>query len=197
MISIDSFSVEPRSKFDIEAITLQYLQRYLPACLERPRVLDVERLIDVSLSDSHHFMQMCVSDLDEGVEAEVDIIEKKIRFSEAGWEGVIGGNPRSLFTGAHESFHVIDHAQQVLNALLNGDFQVRAARGSRPTYCDAEWQANHGAGAFLMPKTTFVPFVASLKERQALPFDITWEVQRAYGVSRQAAETRLVKLGLN
>jgi hypothetical protein len=192
MVSIHSFTVQPRSRFDIESITLNYLQRYIPSHVQRPGRLDIDFLIDVCLSRSHGYTLEGEEALDRDVEAETDIIERKVRFTNEGWQQVLNDVPRSRFTAAHEAYHVIDHAQQITSALLSGNIHLVAARG--PTYCDAEWQANHGAGAFLMPLETLRPFVKGFVARGALPFDINAEVARTYGVSITAAETRISKM---
>jgi hypothetical protein len=198
LIHISTFPVEPRSKGNIEAITTAYLKKFLPEHLARPNVLSVEYLLDTCIPLSHKFKIDLQQALDNGVEGQVIVEEQRIQFTEAGWQNIINAIPRSLFTGCHEAYHVIDHSGQILQALLSGQVRFLAARGaSAPiTYRNPEWQANHGAGAFLMPAVTLVPFVKGLMQDGAGLFDYIWEIQRAYGVSAKAAETRLVKLGL-
>jgi len=196
LIEISSFPVAPRSMRKIEAITASFLQLFMPKHLEKVKRLDVEHLLDVCLWSSHRFRIDLVDVLDRGVEGQVVMENQTIQFTESGWENVVRAVPRSLFTGCHEAYHVLDHAHQVLEALVNGQVRFLAARGltTTVTYRDPEWQANHGAGALLMPLATLAPLVADLETRDARTLDINWEVQAAYGVSAQAAETRLAKL---
>lgn len=71
-------------------------------------------------------------------------------------------------------------------------FSRRFQSHQLPAYYSAEWQANYATGALLMPRRTLIPFTKSLAEGG----DLLSEVARKYGVSHEAAETRLSKVGL-
>jgi len=192
-----SFVAEPRSKTNIEFITQKYLKRTFPDHLVKLTRLNVERLLDVKLYQTHNFGIEIVESLGEGVEALTEPFDGKIKFSKEGWNKLIQKRPRSLFTGCHEAYHVIDHSEQLLRTDLEVVLKrIILYRGNIPTYQDPEWQALHGAGALLMPLPTFIPFVNKLQKRGAKFFDILREITRYYGVSQQAAETRLAKIGM-
>lgn len=57
------------------------------------------------------------------------------------YEGAIKGNPRDRFTLCHEFGHWLLHQPE----------SVSFARGSIPTYCNPEWQANTFAAELMIP----------------------------------------------
>lgn len=57
------------------------------------------------------------------------------------YEGAVKGNPRDRFTLCHEFGHWFLHQPEC----------VSFARGSIPTYCDPEWQANTFAAELMIP----------------------------------------------
>lgn len=138
MITVSSFPVAARTKAHIENITTNYLREHMPQHLAAPGTLDVEELLDVHLSRSHGFRIDLVPQLENKVEAQVVLQELTIQFTETGWERVIAAVPRSLFTGCHEAYHVIDHSDQILGALLADEVSFLAARnmGAPKIYCD-------------------------------------------------------------
>jgi IrrE N-terminal-like domain len=92
------------------------------------------------------------------------------------YDGALRDEPRQRFTVAHEAGHAIMHV-----GTLN---RVPASTGKVPTYRDPEWQANRFAGALLMPRH----LVRSCQTVQ--------EIMHRFGVSREAAVTRVKTLKL-
>jgi hypothetical protein len=94
------------------------------------------------------------------------------------YEGALRDEPRHRFTVAHEAGHAIMHV-----GTLN---RLPASFGKVVTYRDPEWQANRFAGALLMPRH----LVRECKNIE--------EIMRRFGVSREAAATRIktLKLGI-
>lgn len=92
------------------------------------------------------------------------------------YERILDNKGRDRFTGCHEVGH----------AVLHGGSLNRLAPGVRPAiYCDPEWQANTFASAILMP------------EHMTRTMGSVNEVMNEFGVTRDAAEVRCRKLGLN
>lgn len=92
------------------------------------------------------------------------------------YERILDNKGRDRFTGCHEVGH----------AVLHGGSLNRLAPGVRPAiYCDPEWQANTFASAILMPEH-MIRTIGSVSE-----------VMNEFGVTRDAAEVRFRKLGLN
>ena len=57
------------------------------------------------------------------------------------YEGAVAGNPRDRFTLCHELGHYLLHQPRYISY----------ARGSVPTYCQPEWQANTFAAELMAP----------------------------------------------
>jgi hypothetical protein len=170
--------------------------------LKKPVPLDVVTLIDVVLSKEFGF-QTCIEfdhDFPDGTEAQLNIFKRTIEFSESGYDALCCGNPRSRFTGAHEAYHCIDHFPNIMrdgvSSLLERLCLCRNQNRTIKKYEDPEWQADHGAGALLMPFQTVLLFIESLRKGEAGRLSIVWEVANRFKVSEAAAETRLVKLGV-
>lgn len=192
-----NYAVAPLSKNEIENIVSEYLKYNCPRHLHAAGQLDVERLLDIHLYNTHKFVKEISCDLPIGVEALMHPFEEKIEISERAFNGIISGDPHYRFTGCHEAFHVICHATQMATwDSLDLYNSITLARGNHPAYVKPEWQADHGAGAFLMPKETLVPFVENLKRKRAYKGDIIREVMKVYNVSYSAAGIRLSKLSM-
>lgn len=116
-------------------------------------------------------------DLPRGVEAcwLPDTVTLVLRQSV--YDGACSREPRALFTVAHELGHLALGHRRAFN---RGTGQCRV-------FEDSEWQANTFAGEFLMP-------LALIKKYGA--YD-TAKLASIFGVSTQAAETRLSKLKKN
>jgi len=100
--------------------------------------------------------------------------ERLILLPEKTFASLAAGNPRALFTLAHELGHLFLHQRVVL---ARGD-QTHAI------FEDSEWQADCFAAEFLMPLDAIKQ--RNLKSAPAL--------MRTFGVSQQAAENRLSSL---
>lgn len=99
-----------------------------------------------------------------------------IRLREDVYEGLVRGEGRPRFTAAHELGHFVLHQGATLQ---------RANPHELPAFRNSESQANHFAASLLMPERLITPgtSVASLIKR--------------FGVSADAAQRRLNKLGLS
>lgn len=106
-----------------------------------------------------------------------DINDNTIKVREDVYNRAVAGNERDLFTIAHEIGHLFLHSNQ----------KVELARGesSMKIYESTEWQANTFAAALLMPAD-------KIKST-----DTKFTLARRFGVSLQAAELRLNKLGIS
>ncbi|MEG2610495.1 MAG: ImmA/IrrE family metallo-endopeptidase [Bacilli bacterium] len=105
-----------------------------------------------------------------------DINDNTITVREDVYNRAVEGNERDLFTIAHEVGHLFLHSNQ----------KVELARGNTPMkiYESTEWQADTFAASLLMPANKI-----SNK-------DTKFTVASRFGVSLQAAEVRLKKLGI-
>ena len=192
-----NYTVAPLSKNEIDNIVTNYLQICCPRHLQEAGQLDIEELLDIHIFKMHGFVKGISCNLGTGVEALTLPLEKRIEISERTFNGIASGDPHYRFTGCHEAFHVICHAEQMLNwGVADISNSIALAREQPPAFVKPEWQADHGGGAFLMPRSTFIPFVENLKKRRAFRRDIIHEIMRIYNVSYKAAEVRLSKLNM-
>lgn len=117
------------------------------------------------------------SDLPRGVEAcwLPDIVTLVVR--ESVYKAACAREPRAIFTVAHEIGHLALGHRRTFN---------RDSTNCK-VYEDSEWQANTFAGEFLMP-------LDLIREKKAFTAERIAEI---FGVSIQAAETRVSKLKKN
>jgi hypothetical protein len=191
--------VNGKSKYDIDAKMEEYLSINMPECVAEPLEIDALKLVDVILDETHGY-ELHVGDcLDDTIEGSMRPFDREIWFPEKVYSNLVNGDNRARFTACHEAAHVILHTKQIINmgkkAFLSSVAFNREFRSIPPCY-NPEWQANYGAGALLMPRITLNPFVRKLLSQGASREDIIFEVKTVYKVSRQAAQTRLVKTGL-
>ncbi len=197
MVGINSFIVAPRSKVAIDHRVKEYLSSIIPIHLTAPSILNVEELLDVHIPRTHGFKVELCENIGPDIEGITLPLEKKMKFTTREFERIVLHVPRSLFTGAHEAYHVIDHAAQMRS--WDADDWINSIalhRKKMPIYYDPEWQANYGAGALLMPKNTLEPFISILVKRKATSEDIYYEITKAYGVSSDAARVRVSALDI-
>jgi hypothetical protein len=199
----DNIPFDGRSKRNIEMITERFLEKVSPDLLKKPAPLDVEKFLTYDLLRQCNIRLEIVENDEIGtfVEGMYDPFENKIIFSEKGFSDLIGGNSRSRFTGAHEGYHAIDHGKQIRlmppNILLDNLYLCRQKKvRTIPQYQQAEWQANYGAGALLMPRRTLEIVIRDIGSNKNRTFDPVWEVSAVFKVSEQAAKIRIEKLGL-
>jgi hypothetical protein len=91
----------------------------------------------------------------------------------------------------HEASHVILHAHQYQEFYLN---PARMIKRECEIYESAEWQAEHGGGALLMPLKTLIPFLEHLMQEQHDYCSILDIIMDTYKVSRKGAMSRLRQL---
>jgi hypothetical protein len=195
MSLLDLLGAAPRSRRLIEQITQDFLSKTQSYHLARPGKLDVERLLDLDLHNLYGFDIEIVGSLKWSVEAQVLPFERKIQFTEEGYKKLLADDRRSRFTGCHEAYHVIDHCSQIVeigfDQVLN---RISTQQSALPLYYSADWQAEHGGGALLMPECTLGPFLKRLARRGAIKEEIAFEVSEMYCVSALAAEARIKKI---
>ncbi|WP_290457642.1 ImmA/IrrE family metallo-endopeptidase [Faecalibaculum rodentium] len=85
------------------------------------------------------------------------------------------GDPRSLFTIAHEIAHLLLHKKQNIKLVANG---FARSTGKIPAYKDPEWQANAFAAELLAPADLLVGMTVE-------------EVVEKFGVSMTCANIQL------
>ena len=134
------------------------------------------------------FLETCLDRLAEGFTYEiceraemgdrmgaVDPINRVLMVRADVYEMACNHHPRARFTIAHEFGHTIMH----IGTLNRAESELHI-----PAYKDPEWQADYFAAALLMPR------------RLAVRFSSVDEMMRMFGVSRQAADGRVRRLGL-
>ncbi len=193
MSSIEGIAVAPTSKKIIEKSAIQYLINHCPESLEQPGPIDIERILDVLLFESHGFSTKIVqSFLDPTVEAQTNLLERTIEIKESCYNELHQAK-RGRFTAGHEAGHVILHSSQLYSSLIIHK-RILPCIGELPTYRNPEWQADHFSGALLMPLLTVLDFIEELKKRGFNDYNIIKEVSEKYLVSYKAAQTRIKQI---
>jgi hypothetical protein len=114
--------------------------------------------------------------------------KKHIQITYEGFNKLGAGDGKARFDVCHEGSHVVLHSEQYEFFRLN---PARLARREHSTCEDAEWQAEHGGGVFLMPLDTLIPFIGSLQKAGCSLQNILYEIVDTYKVSEKAARSRL------
>lgn len=170
---LNGFKVSPRSTADIRlhAQRLRALFGITGSRFNAERALEdlTKYGITVDVVDDAD------ADLPRGVEAcwVPDTVTLTIRQSV--YRGACRGEPRALFTVAHELGHLALAHRRTFN---------RDSGGTCRTFEDSEWQANTFAAEFLMP-------LDQIKQQRVAS---AAHIELMFGVSAQAAETRFNKL---
>jgi Zn-dependent peptidase ImmA (M78 family) len=161
--------VSPKSRDDIKKIANMLRELLgLESSVENP----VVRILEFVLcSDEIGFNFEIVDDVDIGDCEAISFPDKNfVTISNSVYENACDGNPRALFTLAHEIGHLLLHKNQGAYARTNSGVDIKA-------YEDSEWQANTFAAEFLMP--------------EELCFNLTpEEISKKFNVSLTAAEVR-------
>jgi hypothetical protein len=181
-------AVRPHSANDIENQALSITARYYPYLLKEPGSFPVLHFFD--LLREEYGLEPGVEPLSDGVEG-VTWPDGRVILSEQTYRAAHEGQGRGRFTVVHEAYHGIEHRGQIRNALIHTGKLLLHRRQSIVPFRDPEWQANTFASAILMP-AAMVSLVASSYARIAIPI----KMMKFFGVSQQAAEVRLKKLGL-
>lgn len=180
--------VRPMSRAQIEADANAVIRRHYPKLLQKPGPFPVLDFFDL-LRDKY--------DLDPGVEQLSDGIEGmtfpdgRVIVSEETYRSAYDGVGRARFTVPHECYHGIQHRAQIRKALVDSGELVLYRRQTVKPYEDPEWQANTFAAAVLMPDEMVRRVCSKQNSLIILP-----TMCDEFGVSVQAAEVRLKKLGL-
>ncbi|MGI5174013.1 ImmA/IrrE family metallo-endopeptidase [Treponema sp. OMZ 840] len=185
---LETHPMPPLSAAAIENYVERYLSGYIPHHLIEPERL-IQEDMERAVWNSHGCQIVLVEEYPlESIEAQTNFPANKIEVTEKFMIELENENPRSRYTLAHEIGHIILHSKIVMQLAL-----LAARRNTeRPikTYEDAEWQAEHAAGALLMPIVTLLPLLCTLYESNYSDRKTVQEVKDIYGVSVRAAEAR-------
>jgi Zn-dependent peptidase ImmA (M78 family) len=191
-IDAEGIPVAGKSMKDIEQITMKYLQQYHPETLADLVPLDMDQFLEVSLFKSHGFkLDIIMAFPNSLIEARMRPVEKKIQITQTCFNKIGANEGYARFTGGHEGTHVILHAHQYQDILLN---PARMIKRECQTYENAEWQAEHGGGALLMPLKTLIPFLECIARKNYDSETMVNMVMDAYKVSRKGVYARLRQL---
>lgn len=186
---LETHPMPPLSAADIEDYVEQYLAKYIPHHLIAPDRLTIQD-IQKAIWDSHRYKIALVQEYPlESIEAQTNFPANRIEVTEKFMIDFENEYPRNRYTLAHEVGHIILHSEIVMRLA-----PLAARRNTqRPikTYENAEWQAEHAAGALLMPLVTLLPLLCSLYEDNYSGRKIINEVKDVYGVSCSAATARI------
>ena len=186
---LETHPMPPRSAAAIEDYVEQYLANYIPQHLIAPNRLTMQD-IQKAIWNSHGYKIALVHGYPlESIEAQTNFPANKIEVTEKFMIDFENEYPRNRYTLAHEVGHVILHSGIVMQLA-----PLAARRNTqRPikTYENAEWQAEHAAGALLMPIVTLLPLLCTLYESNYSDREIIKEIKDIYGVSVRAAEARI------
>ena len=168
----NGFRVHPRSIQDIR-LAANVVRNLIVS--PQDRIIDVESLLE-RLPEFGISPEIVEDDyLPPGVEACYYPEHLTIYLTEATYGAIRRSSPRARFTVIHELGHaVLGHTRS---------FNREQGRPAK-TYEDSEWQANQFAAEILMP-------LAAIR-KMSLP--TAESLAQTFGVSMQAAETRITKL---
>jgi len=192
-IDAEGIPVAGLSMQEIEYKTQDYLKKYHPETLgQEPIPLDVDKLLEISLFLSHGYQMDLITTFDNPkIEARMRPLEQTVQITQTCYNKIGADDGHSRFNAAHEASHVILHAHQYQEFLINpARMIIRACE----TYESAEWQAEHGGGALLMPLKTLIPFFENLINQQHDYDSIVNIIMDTYKVSMKAAMSRLRQL---
>jgi hypothetical protein len=181
--------VGPLSRADIEAQALEVVSRHYPYLLRKPGKFPVLDFFDHVLRDDYG-LDPCVKAMSDGVEG-MAYPNGMVILSEATYRAAHQENGRARFTVSHEAYHGLFHRHQIRRVLVHSGELVLHRRQSIPKFRDPEWQANAFASALLMPEWA----VREVADRTQTLYRIS-VMGAVFGVSSQAAQIRLEKLGI-
>jgi Zn-dependent peptidase ImmA (M78 family) len=182
----------PVAGISMEKIELQihkYLEKYHPETIKTPSSLDIDSFLEVSLFKSHRFMVDIVSCFENSTIQARTLMDKKFVQITMDCHNKLGADDgKARFDVGHEGAHVILHTQQYQEFLLNPAWIVKR---ECEVYENAEWQAEHGGGALLMPLETLIPLIGQLQTKGCKYSDIVYEIMDNYKVTGKAVRSRL------
>lgn len=180
--------VSPLSRKHIETIAVEVLRQFQPDCLKTPTPVDLEFLLEFVLPANGYYPD--IVDLGPSIEGLTDPKSRTVCLSPDVYDDMGNGDGRARFTVAHEIGHVILHAHEIRETMVNRGKDGLARRSDIKPYEDPEWQANAFAGSLLMPESA-VREIVSRNTRKAVS-----AVANILRVSRAAADIRLRNLQL-
>jgi len=189
-------SVPARTRKNIESYGLAVVSRAFPKLVESPNCIPIAEFLEFDLGYFAPGIEVRFGSLPSPTEA-VTIPSSapgqpiEIIFDEEVIARMVDLEGRARFTGAHELYHGLVHANELKTKLSDGPRPEGLYRVQDvPRYCDPEWQANVFAGAFLMPEPAVRAFHAECGRHIYLMMDL-------FKVSKMVATVRLDKLGLD
>lgn len=188
---IEGTSVTPLRRIDLEKQAVGYLKKYQPEVLKKVKAVDLARLLDYCIYDSHGFSPKIVSGFGSSeIEAQTDFLNKTIEITSECYDSLdVPGRPR--FTVGHELGHVVIHSSQFPSLITS---LQRTQKAKIETYENPEWQADHFSGALLMPLSTIFPLFSRLRDAEYDSDEIVEEIANEYLVSYSAAIARIKKI---
>jgi len=192
-IDAEGIPVAGLSMQEIELKMERYLKEYHPETLgKKPVPLDVDKLLEVSLFQSHGFKEDLIKAFDNPkIKARMRPIERTVQITQTCYHRIGADDGYARFNGVHEASHVILHAHQYEEFFIN---PARMIKRECHIYESAEWQAEHGGGALLMPLRTLIPFMENLIQKQYDYDSIVTAIMDTYKVSKKGAMSRLRQL---
>lgn len=139
-------------------------------------------------------------DLGPNIKGQTNFDEKRLSISEDTYIGLMKGKGHDRFTVAHEAAHTILHSNFIVTVHRELKVPMKILnRENKSIYfeCDAEWQANSGGSALLMPLKDAVEFIKKYGIGYSSVERYSDFVASEYGMSLYASKIRLnVVLGL-
>lgn len=133
-------SATPRSRESIRKMT-KWIRKQLN--MEDELYFPIVEVIELLAADDEEKFDYEIVSPNEMVDTygTTNTYSNIMRIRENVYEGAVKGNPRDRFTLCHEFGHWFLHQPE----------SVSFARGTIPTYCDPEWQANTFAAELMIP----------------------------------------------
>ncbi|MBB1086032.1 ImmA/IrrE family metallo-endopeptidase [Limosilactobacillus fastidiosus] len=137
------FEAAPESREKLRCLA-ELVRKELGIALDK-KYIDITWVLEkLDILDSKFSYEIVTDDqLEDGVQAQTDIMNNTIYIKESVYEGAIHNNGRDRMTIAHEILHLILHQPIALTLYRRSD--------DLPVYKNPEWQAECFAGELLMP----------------------------------------------
>lgn len=137
------FEAVPESRADLRRLAKE-VRKELGIASDK-KYIDITWVLErLDVLDSEYSYEIVTDDeLDEGVQAQTNVMKNTIYIKESVYEGAIQNIGRDRMTIAHELLHLIMHQPASLILYRRDD--------DLPVYKNPEWQAECFAGELLMP----------------------------------------------
>lgn len=140
---MNSFRASPKSRKEIRRVAKKLRNLLgIPPKAAIPIVMVMEFLMS-GLEKEDYTLEICEKQEMKGIYALTIPGEKVLKIREDAYIEACSGNPRHLFTIAHELGHAIFHRTNTI-ALARSDEKIKK-------YEDPEWQANTFAAELMVP----------------------------------------------